>query len=252
MFSYPNNLPPASRPVDPRAPFATFARLFALGSAQPFADCLPEDRFHAIAARHGVDGAAQPSVCAVYTPVITLFALITQCLSAAKSCVAAVARVMILRISLDLPPCSEATGAYCQARAKLPVAFLRDLTLEIADQARRQTPPQWLWKSRHVHFADGTTLSGPGTLANLAEYPQSSNQKEGLGFPLVRLLVLLCCATAMLQGAAIAPFKGKGNGETSLLGGLLDRLRSGDVLVADSYFCVFWLIAVPTGLPKYV
>jgi len=217
--------------------FGFFARSFAARPGCPFSGCLDEERLDNLAKKHGLDFGD------VFTPAVTLWALLSQCLSASKSCVSAVARVMVLRISMGLEPCSENTGGYCKARAKLPVAFLKELTCLVADDAEAATAAGWLWKNRHVYFADGTTLSGPDTPENQAEYPQSSNQKAGLGFPLIRLVVLLSAATAMVKGAAFGPFKGKGTGETSLLKGLLDRLGAKDVLVADSYYCVWWLFA---------
>jgi hypothetical protein len=229
MPSYPTTNPTAS--------FAFFARSFAARPGCPFAGCLSEERLQKLADKHNL------AFGTIFTLPVTLWALLTQCLSASKSCVSAVARVMVLRISLGLEPCSENTGAYCKARDKLPIPFLRELTYEVADEAEDRAPPSWLWKGRHVHIADGTTLSGPDTPENQAEYPQSSNQQPGLGFPLIRLVVLLSCATAMVRGAAYAPFKGKGTGETSLLKTLLDRLRAKDILLADSYHCVWWLFA---------
>jgi hypothetical protein len=219
------------------ASFGFFARSFAARSGCPFSDCLDEQRLEKLAQEFGLDFGD------VFTPAVTLWAFLSQCLSASKSCVSAVARVMVLRISLDLAPCSENTGGYCKARAKLPVPFLQKLTYQVADDAEAAAPAAWLWKGRRVHLADGTTLSGPDTPANQAQYPQSSNQKAGLGFPLIRLVVLLSLATGMVRGAAFGPFKGKGTGETSLLKDLLDHLRAKDVLVADSYYCVWWLIA---------
>jgi len=47
----------------------------------------------------------------IYTPAVTLWAFLAQCLSASKSCVAAVARVLVLRVALGLPPCGAGSGA---------------------------------------------------------------------------------------------------------------------------------------------
>jgi hypothetical protein len=229
MSSYP----------DPQAlnSFAFFARSFAARPGCPFSSCLSQERLQKLADEHHLDFGE------VFTPAVTLWAFLAQCLSPSKSCVSAVARVMVLRISQDQEPCSENTGAYCKARAKLPVSFLEQLTHESADTAEAAAPQPWLWKGRSVYLADGTTASGPDTPQNQAEFPQSRNQKPGLGFPLIRLVVLLSLATGMVAAAACGPFIGKGTGETSLLKAMLSRLRAGAVLVADSYYCVWWLFA---------
>lgn len=51
-------------------------------------------------------------------------------------------------------------------------------------------------------------------------------------------------ATGMLVDLAIAPYCGKETGETALLRQMIDSLRPGDVLVADSYYCTYWLLAM--------
>ena len=68
-------------------------------------------------------------------------ALLSQCLSDSKCRTAAVARVLTLRVSLGLPPCSEATAAYSKARAKLPVPLLRRLATRLGGELERQAPP---------------------------------------------------------------------------------------------------------------
>jgi hypothetical protein len=52
-------------------------------------------------------------------------------------------------------------------------------------------------------LADGTTASMPDTPENQAEYPQHVAQKPGLGFPIVRLVLLTSLATAMVGDVAL-------------------------------------------------
>jgi hypothetical protein len=179
----------------------------------------------------------------IWTPALTIWAFLSQCLSDSKSCVGAVARALVLRVSLGLPPCSEATGAFCKARAKLPVALLRRLATQLGAQLESQALKSWRWKGRRVLLGDGTTASGPDTKENQAEFPQPNTQKPGLGFPLIRLVVLLGFATAALVDAAIGPWSGKEVGEMALLRGLLGSILAGDVLVADRGWCSYWLMA---------
>jgi hypothetical protein len=204
---------PSYPAAGPTHSFAFFANSFAARPGCPFADCLAEQRLQKRADEHHL------AFGVIFTPAVTLGAFLAQCLSASKSCVSAVARVMVLRIGLGLEPCAENTGAYCKARGKLPVPFLQKLTYLVADEASSATPSSWLWKGRRVYLADGTTVSAPDTPENQAEYPQSPNQAAGLGFPLIRLVVLPSLATAMVHDAAFGPFRGKGTGETSLLKG---------------------------------
>jgi hypothetical protein len=59
----------------------------------------------------------------IFTPLVTLWVFLGQVLSADPSCRAAVARLSAHRVSQGLPPCNSQTGAYCQARKRLPLAF---------------------------------------------------------------------------------------------------------------------------------
>jgi hypothetical protein len=59
----------------------------------------------------------------IYSPLVTLWVFLSQVLSADHSCRAAVARLMAHRSSRGQSPCSPETGAYCQARKRLPEEF---------------------------------------------------------------------------------------------------------------------------------
>jgi hypothetical protein len=95
-----------------------------------------------------------------------------------------------------------------------------------------------------VYLIDGTTVSMPDTPANQKEYPQQPQQAKGLGFPMVRLVVLLSLATGMLKDMALGPYEGKETGETALLRTLLAQFEPGAILLADRYFCSYFLIAL--------
>ena len=90
----------------------------------------------------------------------------------------------------------------------------------------------------------GTTVSMPDTPANQAAYPQQAAQKEGLGFPIARMVVLLSLATAMVGGMAMGPYAGKETGETALFRELLQTLNAGDILLADRYYCSYFMLAL--------
>lgn len=234
MPSYP------LRPLGSR--FSTTLQAFAHDPGLPFDQALPEATIQQAADAEGLDFAHGPQD--IYTPAITLWAFLAQVLSAGKSCVSAVARVLVLRMALDLPPGSANTGGYCKARAKLSEDFLRGLTYLVGDAVEDQAPAAWRWRGRRVLLADGCEVTAADTAANQKAYPQSGSQKPGLGFPLIRLVVLLTFATAGLVGAACGPHQGKESGETALVRQVLDRLRAGDVVVADRYYCSYWMVAL--------
>ena len=82
----------------------------------------------------------------------------------------------------------------------------------------------------------------PDTPENQANYPQPPTQQAGLGFPLARITVLLSLATGACHDLAIAPYKGKGTGETTLLRETYNALKPGDVVVADALFDNYFLV----------
>jgi hypothetical protein len=100
---------------------------------------------------------------------------------------------------------------------------------------------EWKWNGRDVFIADGSHVSMPDTPENQACYPQPVVQQPGIGFPLARVAVLLSLATGACHDLAIAPYQGKGTGETSLLRAMYETLRPGDVVLADALFDDYFL-----------
>ncbi len=209
----------------------------------PFADVLGEQEIQDAFDEHNVAFAQEED--GVYSPAVTLWAFLSQVLHKGeqRSCLAAVSRVIVLLVALGREPCAKNSGAYCRARAKVPEAVIKDLTLEVARGCEQAMRSRWLWKRRHVKIADGTTVSMPDTEDNQEEYPQQSSQKEGLGFPIARLVVLVSLATGMVGGMEIGPYAGKETSELALMRKLLDQLDPSDILLTDRYFCSYFLIA---------
>jgi len=224
-------------------------RSFLQHDGLPFANLLSEETIQHIADDVGVPR-GQDDDGVVYTTAVTLWAFLSQVLFSKeqRSCRAAVARVIVLCVALRKEPCSDNTGAYCRARARLPLVLIQRLTYHLADAAEARVPDKWLWRGRHVHLVDGATVSTPDTARLQAVYPQPPAQKPGLGFPLIRMVVLLSLATAMLGGMEMGPYAGKESGETALFRQLLGRLKRGDVVLADRYFCSYFMVALLRGL----
>lgn len=221
--------------------FTTTLQAFTLGDGR-FDDALPESQIQQVADDLEVHFGWRPDD--IYTPAVTLWGFLAQVLSGSKSCVAAVARLMVLRLALGLPPCAANTGAYCKARGKLPEPFLQGLTYTVGEAVEDRAPEHWRWRQRRVLLVDGFESTMPDTAENQRVYPQPKSQKPGLGFPMIRVVVLLAFATACVVGAAFGPHQGKQTGETALFRQLLDRLRPGDVVVADRYYCSYWMIVL--------
>ena len=225
-----------------------FQPLMAAFLAQPglpFAEVLSAERVERVFTKHqnlfGLNG--------IYSTVNVLWAFLGQVLRDGKesACQAAVAAITAHRLAGGLATPTSDTGDYCKARAKLSEAALRELTVEIADELEEQAESAWLWKGLHTKLVDGFTFTMPDTPENQAEYPQSRSQKKGVGLPIARCLAILSLATAAVLEMAIGPYSGKETGETALLRTRLDSFSPGDLLVADRYFCSFFLVALLSG-----
>src|SRR5262245_56756480 len=169
----------------------------------------------------------------IFSPLVTLWVFLGQVLSADHSCRAAVARLIAHRLARGQGPCSAQTGAYCQARQRLPESFFADVACSVGRALDDQAQRRWLWHGRRVYLFDGTTVTMPDTPENQAAYPQVYNQKPGLGFPIARLGALISLWCGAVVNLGFCQYAGKGQGEVSLLRRLWDILRPGDVLLAD-------------------
>jgi hypothetical protein len=178
-----------------------------------------------------------PTCDRIFTPLVTLAVFLAQVFSDDHSRRAAVARLKAYLAARGLPACSLATGGYCKARRRLPEGLLPRPVRDTADRLGDDAPGTWLWHGRRVAIVDGSSVGMPDTAANQEEFPQHCHQKRGCGFPIARVVVLLSLATGAAIDLAIARWAGKPTGENALLRGLRRRLRKGDVLLADSYYC---------------
>jgi hypothetical protein len=169
----------------------------------------------------------------VFSPLVTLWVFLGQVLSADHSCRAAVARLIAHRLARGQRPCSAETGAYCQARKRLPEDFFSEAACQVGRALDTKARRGWLWKGRRVYMFDGTTATMPDTPENQAAYPQVYNQKPGLGFPIVRIGAITSLACGAIMSLGFCRYAGKGQGEVSLLRRLRNVLRSGDVLLGD-------------------
>ncbi len=216
-----------------------FLRSFAQTPGLPFANVLDARLVEQTLTRFGAVGRDS-----TYTPAVTLSLFVGQAVDPDPSLRRAVARLLEQRQSQGLPACSTNTGAYCVARQHLPEAVLKHLACTVGANVLTGAPPRWSWRGRDVKIVDGSTSSMPDTPANQAVYPQPSTQKPGIGFPIMRFVLLFSLAVGTVLAAAYGPYQGKQTGETALFRTLHGYLDAGDILLADRYFCSYFEIAL--------
>jgi len=178
-----------------------------------------------------------------YTPMVVIWMFITQVLSADHSCQQAVTRLNAWRVTRGLSKVSSETTSYCKARCRLPERLFERLLAWTARKCEEVTSEEWLFQGRNIEMVDGWTVTMADTQENQQEYPQTSCQKPGCGFPMARMIGVFSLATGAINHMAIGPHKGKETGETSLLRTILDRILPGRILLADRLYASFWLLA---------
>src|SRR5215475_3909184 len=224
-----------------RDQLSTLRRQFLQDGDLPFTDVLTEEVIaQALATITGW-------LDRIFSPLVTLWVFLGQVLSADHSCRAAVARLIAHRLARGQRPCSPQTGAYCQARQRLPESFFADVARSVGRALDDQAQRRWPWHGRRVYLFDGTTVTMPDTPENQAAYPQVYNQKPGLGFPIARLGALISLACGAVVNLGFCRYAGKGQGEVSLLRRLWDVLRKGDVVLADRLTANWATIAMLQG-----
>lgn len=143
----------------------------------------------------------------LYPPTTTLALYLTQCMNTDASCQNTVNAHTVERVFNGLSACSTQTGAYCKARQHLPIDMVSTLVKQTGQMVSQQLPATWQWQGRPVKLVDGTTITMPDTQENQNTYPQQSSQKPGLGFPIARIVAVICLNSGVVLDAAL----GSGN-----------------------------------------
>jgi hypothetical protein len=178
----------------------------------------------------------------LFPPTETLSMFLAQTLSADGSCRQVVNDAMVKRVIGGLKPGSTDTGGYCKARSRLPVGMVSTLARQAGGIIAEGAASWWHWRGRRVRLVDGATMTLADTEANQTAYPQPSSQEPGLGFPICRVVALLCLGSGALLDAAVGPCQGKGGDEQSLLREMLDSLEGGDILLGDAFYPTYFLL----------
>jgi hypothetical protein len=163
----------------------------------------------------------------LFPPTETLSMFLAQALSSDGNCQQVVDEAMVKRVLGGLTPGSTHTGAYCKARARLPLQMISTLALKAGQIVAEGAASWWHWQGRPVRLIDSATVTLADTPENQAAFPRPGSQKPGLGFPICRVATLLCLGSGALLNAATGPCQGKGGDEQTLLRSMLWRCGTG-------------------------
>lgn len=163
---------------------------------------------------------------------VVFWALLYQLL-ARVGCAGAVKQVQQWAVQSGSAMPSSRTGAYCQARARLPLAMLLAVGEHLVAQLERARGAADRWQGLRLVAVDGTGLSMPDTAVNQAVWPQSRSIAPGRGFPELKLVGLFSLASGALLGWVEG---NRRNSEQRLWQGLWPLLCKGDLVLGDRGF----------------
>ena len=216
---------------------AVLRRQFAQQAGGVFSRALSEREIAGIVAAYVKDYRER-----IYPPLDTLRLFVGQVLASDSACQDVVGRRLSERTAQGKSASTLNTGSYCDARARLPIGIPATLGNRIGERLESMAPMAWRWQGKTVKLFDGTTVSMPDTANNQQAFPQSREQKPGLGFPVARIGALIGLASGAVLGYQVVACEGKGTGEQSLLRSLLDHVALRDVVLADALLATWWII----------
>jgi len=135
-------------------------------------------------------------------------------------------------------------SAYCQARARLPLAVLRALLEGLVGSLAPLTEARGTWRGHRTFLVDGSSFSMPDTPELQGRFGQPGGQAPGCGFPTAKILALFHAGTGLLIEVIASPLR---THDMSRVQAIHPALKSGDVLVGDRGFCSFAHLALLLG-----
>jgi hypothetical protein len=172
---------------------------------------------------------------------LTFWTFLAQVFASGSSCRDAVRHAQAQAHLQGQPAPKDDTGAYCEARRRLPLKRLLEAIKEIASRLEVSSSRDDFWKNHRVCLLDGTTLTADDTEANRRAFAQPSSQAPGCGFPLLRLVALFSLATGALLGFVTGTYL---QSELTLAKSLLEQMAPGDVLLADRLFGAYRVLVM--------
>lgn len=203
--------------------------------------CQLEARFGAHLPRHLFPKAAANanSRDRIYTRQRTFWSMLWQSFNPKASGREVVRQLQALFALHGGPQVSEEDGAYCRAKARLPLAEFAKALQATAQAADQLAPPLTRLQGRPVKVADGTALTAPDTTPNRKAYPPVQSPEPN--FPMLRLVVLF----SLLGGTILALASGDlRTAELPMLYQLFGQLTPKDILMGDRGFGNFVLLAL--------
>ena len=118
---------------------------------------------------------------------------------------------------------SFTAGAFCQARARLPLAVFQTVLRAVVKILVPATEVAGLWFGHRVLLIDGSSFSMPDVAALQTFFGQPGNQAKGCGFPVAHVLALFHAGTGLLLEVFAAPLRSH---DMAGVGGILPLFKA--------------------------
>lgn len=132
-------------------------------------------------------------------------------------------------------------SAYCQARARLPLAIIINLVKRIGLALQKTTQGTGLWHGHRTVLLDGSGFSMPDTPALQNRFGQPGQQKKGCDFPVAHILAAFDAGTGLILDLIVSALR---THDMAHVADIDRQLRPGDLILADRGFCSFVHLAL--------
>ena len=180
----------------------------------------------------------------IYSLNVTFWAFLSQVLSPQGACLEAVRKVQSYCSKNKLPIPSSRTASYSEARSRMPVEDLNGIHKDIAKKAQGKVLEKQRWIGHDVKVIDGTGITLEDTPENQKAFPQPSNQSEGCGFPVMKVVACFCLASGTLLKWVETSLKSH---ESRILKSFLSLFGANDVVLADRGFTSYTNLSLILG-----
>jgi hypothetical protein len=181
----------------------------------------------------------------VYTNGVTLWLLILQRLGGGMTLEEAVSH--LLSHGLDVLPdnkrvrlgtVSTSTGSYSQARQRLSLEFIQDVSERICNHLGEISP--CILDKRRVFILDGTTITLPPTPALREAFPPATNQHGESVWPVAQLMIAAEMQSGCVLLPQIDPMYGENNASEAVQARrIVSKLPGKSIVLADSGFGIY-------------
>jgi hypothetical protein len=182
----------------------------------------------------------------IFTLPVTIWLMILQRLSQKGTLVTAVTELLHGNGKALLESCkrvredriSASTGAYSQARQRVPVEAVRRVAERTFEQLHRIASQESL--RDRLFLLDGSSIRLANTPAIRRVFPEAENQHGKSHWPVMRIAVMHHVVTGLAMAPRFGAMYGpKAVSEQSLAEGLIDQLPPSSVLIGDRNFGIF-------------